>query len=211
MKILRACTVGLLIIATGDIDAADRTDRVRSLSYSVAPVYTRLRAEARYFTPGASAVYSIDGLTLDLVAVFTAMEGGPLGTKLRDDLPMTFRSSMSPAEIATLHDALVTQPGAVFASFKVGAIEPATLAGVPGFRYQFQLLRKDGLQLSGIAYGAVVSDRLYLITYAAPAYYFEKNLPMAEGMAKSAKLGRARRGAAKPEPQEEQKSEGERD
>jgi hypothetical protein len=101
--------------------------------------------------------------------------------------PPTFRASMLPSEIVEFYEASVTQGGS---TFKLERLAPAQFAGAPGFRFDFSATRKsDDVALRGFGYGAVIKERLYLITFRAPRiHYYAKHLPRAEAVAKSALL-----------------------
>lgn len=74
--------------------------------------------------------------------------------------------------------------------FEVTEVRPAQFAGQPGVRFSFQYA-VDGSTLvrKGEATAALVKDRLYLISFIAPAiHYFDRDLPKAEAIMSSAQL-----------------------
>lgn len=75
--------------------------------------------------------------------------------------------------------------------FDVTAIEPATFAGKPGFRFTYNFTATgDEVKRQGEAIGAIVDKRLFLATYEAPTmYYFVKNQEHFRALAASAVLG----------------------
>lgn len=138
--------------------------------------------------PGASEVWTQDGITLDALAFFVGVANGqtlgrPIGGK---KLP-EFRSTMTPGEIVELYEQMVTQDGSVFALKRVA---PGRLGGQPGFRFEHSITRRsDGVLLKGMAQGAVVKDKLYLVAYTAPAlYYYDRHLPQVEPLLASIQL-----------------------
>ena len=168
--------------------------KLREVSYALDRQYSRLQETGlgAIYAPGASAVYTIDGFTLDLLALYVGVPAGTPLAKTRSgaaEFP-PFRPSMSPHEIVELYEMVVTQNGS---SFKLGRIVPASFGGAPGFRYDFTLMRRTGLLVTGVGYGATANGRLYLMTYTAPSsYFFPKYLPLAEATVKSTVIGKPR-------------------
>jgi len=56
--------------------------------------------------------------------------------------------------------------------------EPTLVAGYKGIKFTYSFIRQDDeVQRKGEAVGAVVADRLYLVTYEAPAiHFFDKDV-----------------------------------
>ena len=139
---------------------------------------------------GPGENWTSDGLTLDVLSFFVGLKEGdalappPTGSARK---PPVFRASMLPNEIVEFYEATVTQDGS---TFRLERLVPAPFAGAPGFRFDFSGTRKnDDVALRGFGHGAVIKDRLYLITFRAPRiHYYPKHLPRAEATAKSALL-----------------------
>ncbi len=56
-----------------------------------------------------------------------------------------------------------------------GNLRPARFGSVPGFRFELSFLSADGLEMQGLAAGAVIEDKLHLILYTgARLHYFPK-------------------------------------
>ena len=140
--------------------------------------------------PGASEVWTQDGITLDALAFFVGIEQGKtLGSAIpgtNKKLPL-FRSTMTPGEIVELYEQMVTQDGSAFALKRVA---PGGFGGQPGFRFEHTITRKsDNVLLKGVAQGAVVKDKLYLVAFTAPAiYYFDRHAPQVEPLLASAQI-----------------------
>ena len=83
--------------------------------------------------PGASEVWTQDGISLDALAFFVGVEEGKtLGSAIPGSskkLPQ-FRSRMTPGEIVELYEQMVTQDGSAFALTRV-APEAGTTAPKP--------------------------------------------------------------------------------
>jgi hypothetical protein len=179
----KICIIAALVWLPFSSDARDQTRRFGPWIYAPASEYTRVAARGpeRLLLPSANAAYSVDGLTLDLVVIYGGL---PEGRALRRDrlleesnLP-TFKASMTPDEILGLYEALL-KPGGI-SEFTVDS-KLQQVGGVSGFRSEFSFLRPGGVRMKGLAYGAVVNQRLNLIIYSAPAtYYFQKRLPLFE-------------------------------
>lgn len=138
--------------------------------------------------PGES--WTSDGLPLDVMTFYVGIKDGEAlsgTTRGETRKPPAFRSSMLPNEIVEFYEASVTRDGS---TFKLERLAPAQFAGAPGFRFEFSSTRKsDDVGLRGFGHGAVIKERLYLITFRAPRiHYYSKHLPRAEAVAKSALL-----------------------
>ena len=140
--------------------------------------------------PGAAEVWTQDGITLDALAFFVGVEQGKtLGAAIpgaNKKLPQ-FRSSMTPGELVELYEQMVTQDGSVFALKRVA---PGRFAGQPGFRFEYTITRRsDGVLLKGMAHGAVVKEKLYLVAFTAPAmHYYDRHLRDVEPLIASAQI-----------------------
>lgn len=72
----------------------------------------------------------------------------------------------------------------------IDAQEPTTLSGHKGIKFTYSFVRQDDeVQRKGEAVGAVVGDRLYLVTYEAPAiHFFDKDVDKFRQMTTTLKL-----------------------
>ena len=138
--------------------------------------------------PGASEVWTQEGITLDALAFFVGVaQGETLGRAIgRKKLP-DFRGTMTPGEIVELYEQMVTQDGSAFALQRVA---PGRFGGQPGFRFEHTIIRKsDSVLLKGVAHGAVVKDKLYLVAFTAPAiHYYDRYAPQVESMLASSRI-----------------------
>jgi hypothetical protein len=68
--------------------------------------------------------------------------------------------------------------------------EPASIDGHKGIRFTFSFVRQDDeVQRKGEAVGAFVGDRLYLVTYEAPAlHFFDKDVAKFRQLSQTLKL-----------------------
>lgn len=140
------------------------------------------RVEPPQSEADASEVWTADGVTLDMVLFYVGIEDGTLG----------FRSSMLPHEVVELYESLVAQDGSLF---RLERLAPARLGTTPGFVFEHLTTTRSGLVLRGLAYGAIVNQRLYLISYTAPdSHLFAKHLAAVQALAAGARI--RRRGSA---------------
>lgn len=139
-----------------------------------------------------SEVWTLDGTSLNELYFVSDLPAG--GTLLRDidkknrplpkmndamqlaDIPEFFESSWRIAHNTTL--------------FEMGAVEPTRLGGKAAVKFAYQYaVQGETLTRRGLAVGAVVNGRLYLINFTAPSiYYFDRDAPKAETVFATAKL-----------------------
>lgn len=125
----------------------------------------------------AAEVWTADGLTLDVIKFYVGVgEGATLG----------FRATMSPHEIVELYEALVTQDGS---AFTLERLAPADFGGTRGFLFEHSTASPHAAVLAGLAYGAVLGGKLYLMSYTAPkSYFYARHLAQVQALAASARI-----------------------
>jgi hypothetical protein len=131
-----------------------------------------------------------EGLTLDTLRFFVGIQDGQLlvaDTGNRADRPLVFRGTMQADDIAGLFGAYYSRGGS---SFDLEAMRPASFLGLPGFRFEFNSVRKsDDVRLKGVVWAAVRDKELFAISFTAPRLtFFPRELPQAEKLATSARL-----------------------
>ena len=139
---------------------------------------------------GPAQTWTMEGLPVDQLRIYVGIKDGEAvhqpdnSGKLKN---FSFRSSMQTEDIVAMFEGMMTRDGS---AFKLQKLEPMAFAGEKGFRFEFSLLRKvDGLQISGVGYGAVSKGELFAILYAAPQLgFFARHQRSVEQMARSAKL-----------------------
>lgn len=161
--------------------------------YSVETRVSWSRAEE-----GGIEVWTIDGPILQSLRFVTLKEGDALIPSAKKDTKLPrFRSHMTPSEVLEFFTAslksvsggidthqlskgMVDATGIRAASINASSIEarnlrPASFGSLPGFRFDFQFLSKEGLEREGLAFGAIHDGKLLLIVYTGTReYYFEK-------------------------------------
>lgn len=136
--------------------------------------------------------WSFDGPLLNEIDFFGGVTPGePLFKELdkkRNPLPK-FVANMQASEVAEMYER--TSRIAVGASdFVVDTVIPAKFAGHAGFKFTYHFTQGEALGRKGIASGAIIDGKLYLISFTAPAlYYYDARLADAQSMMDSATLG----------------------
>jgi len=148
---------------------------------------------------GGIQVWTIDGPLLEAIRFVTLNDGDTLflSNDKEAKLPR-FRGHMTPNEVVEFFVAsLKSVSGGVdthqlskgmvlpaqiragsinAASIDVRNLRPADFGKVPGFRFDFSFLSKEGLERQGIALGSIHEGKLLLIVYTGTReYYFDKH------------------------------------
>ena len=138
-----------------------------------------------------TATWTVEGIFVDALQFYVGIKDGeviaPTPSGRKDVQPLTFNSTMRPADVAALYQGLLTRDGS---SFTLERIEPAEFIGMNGFRFEYSLVRKvDDVRLRGIAYGAVRNGELFVINYSAPRLaFYPKHIAEVEAIARSARV-----------------------
>jgi len=204
MKTLLLSLIVLTLALPSSSDARERPRSVKigQMTLVPAPEHTRvsMTGSERLLAPSGNVIYTVDGIPLDLVVVYGGFaEGRALGSRrsafgARDSTQ--FKASWSPEEIMGMYEELLRPGGA--SPFARKEISLVAFGGVPGFKCDFAYERSGAVSMRGVAYGAVVDKRLYLIVYSAPAtYFFEKRLPQMEALVSSIEFSTTGKGSEK--------------
>ena len=124
---------------------------------------------------GDIEVWTVNGAGLEAVYFAKGIEDGDpffeAETGEKDEKRPTFRAHMTANEAM---ECVVDTLGAVGAgAVRATRLRPATFGAHPGFRFDLDFLNQSGLEKRGVALGAVVEGRLYLLLYiAAGEHYF---------------------------------------
>jgi hypothetical protein len=139
-------------------------------SYSVLPqrTWSSLR-------DSSSTIWTVDGFALQSLRFFDPIEdGGTLFQRRDDDTRMPrFRADMLASEV---EEFVVDSLDAAGAQQVAGhGLAPVNVGATEGFRFELDMLNADGLEMSGLATGAIRDGRLYLVLYTgARAHYFPR-------------------------------------
>jgi hypothetical protein len=135
----------------------------------------------------ADEAWTAEGVTLDMILFYVGVaDGHALGERADAARMPAFRAGMLPHDIVELYEAMVAHDGG---AFKLERLAPARFGGVPGFVFEHTTTARSGPPLRGLAYGAVVDGRLYLMSYTAPAaHFYAKHLESVHALAASARI-----------------------
>lgn len=143
--------------------------------------------------PGRNAEsWTLDGLTLDDVTFYGGIADDT--TLFRDykkkvaPLPRFSRTMLAP-DIAQLFESSY-RVSIGTSLMTIDSIEPATFAGRPGFRFSYTfVIQGEEVRRKGVADGAVVDGKLYLITFEAPViHYFDAYKDEAHDLVATARI-----------------------
>jgi hypothetical protein len=126
-----------------------------------------------------SESWTLDGLTINELTFY----GGILdNTTLFREVDKTnaplprFSKTMLLPDIASLFESSY-RVALGTSLMKIESIEPATFAGKPGFKFTYSFAVSDEVKRRGEARGAIVGDRLYMISFEAPRiHYFARDV-----------------------------------
>lgn len=135
-------------------------------------------------------VWTVDGPALEQVLFVTGLEEGEtlVSLPIGDDRELPrFRAAMAPSEVVEfIIDTVSTTRGT---QAQARSLEPFEFGSARGFRCDFDFLTRDGLEMDGLAAGAVVNDRLYLIVYTGTRqHYFPRYRPAVEKIIESVRM-----------------------
>jgi len=137
-------------------------------------------------------VWTLDGVTLnELYFVAGLAPGETLYKDVRKkDAPLPkMRAGMDLTEIPEFYESS-NRIALNTSVFEVTDVQPAQLAGNPAVRFSFHYaVQGSTLMRKGQVTAALVQDKLYLISFIAPAiHYFDRDLPKAEAIMASAQM-----------------------
>lgn len=161
---------------------------------------------------GGIQLWTIDGPLLEALRFVTLNDGDALFPPADKDAKVPrFRAHMTPNEVVEFFVASLkavsggvdthqlakgmVQPAQIrsgsinAASIDVRNLRPADFGKVPGFRFDFSFLSKEGLQRQGLAFGSIYEGKLLLMVYSGTReYYFDKHKQEVETIFSSVEL-----------------------
>ncbi|NJC33255.1 hypothetical protein GGR88_000729 [Sphingomonas jejuensis] len=143
--------------------------------------------------PGKDAErWTLDGPALNELTLYAGIrDGRPLFREEdRRDRPLPrFSATMLPVDVAALFEASYRVASGT-SLFTIDAIAPDSLAGRPGFRFDYSyVLPGEEVRRKGAATGAIVGGKLYLISFEAPAiHYFDRDVGAYRAIVAAARL-----------------------
>lgn len=146
---------------------------------------------------GKVEVWTLDGPVLNtLVFVLGVPDGEPVfrrrgapgASANEEEKPPLFRHTMTGIEIQELIKDTVSRTLQTPMA-EAGNLRPATLDGVPGFRFETRVVGRDEVERSGSAVFAVKDGKLYLVWFqGARLHYYQRHLPEYERVVASVRL-----------------------
>lgn len=161
---------------------------------------------------GGIQVWTIDGPLLEALRFVTLSDGDTLfRTSDKEAKVPRFRNHMTPNEVVEffvaslksvsggvdthqlakgmVHPAGIRAGSINAATIDVKNLRPADFGRLPGFRFDFSFLSKEGLERQGIAFGSIHEGKLLLMVYTGTReYYFEKHRQEVETIFSSVQL-----------------------
>lgn len=135
-------------------------------------------------------VWTMEGVYVDELIIYSGIKDGermhPESTQ-RGNVNaknFVFHGNMRTEDIVTMFEGVLTRDGSVFTLSK---IEPAAYGGKPGFRFEYERVRKiDNLRQKGVGYGLVDKGQLFALVYHAPKLtFFARHAARVEAIAKT--------------------------
>ncbi|RMF65926.1 MAG: hypothetical protein D6740_13585 [Alphaproteobacteria bacterium] len=170
----------LLAGCGGDIGLVRPRQQLVAGSFQVTPTraWNSLKPKGFYGRKRV-ALWTEDGESLDFVAWIAGMYSGSVLFQLphklikKREVPV-FRSSMLIPEVAEFIKASYARALGVTV-FDILSLKPRDFGGHPGFVMEFRTVLHDEVPRRGLAAGAIVDGRLYLMLYqAAELHYYDR-------------------------------------
>jgi hypothetical protein len=144
----------------------------------------------KWARPGRlSENWTLDGVTINELTFYGGiLDNTPLFREVdKTNAPLPrFSKTMLLPDIASLFESSY-RVALGTSLMKIDTIEPATFAGKPGFKFTYSFAVSDEVKRSGEARGAIIGDRLYMISFEAPKiHYFGRDLESFHKIADSA-------------------------
>jgi hypothetical protein len=176
-------TVVVLLAACARYTLVEPTPHTIAGLYTVDP-QTRWSAA----TDGKWEVWTIDGAGLEAIQFLTGLEDGePLFRAADAQKRMQFRKTMSPSELAELLVDGITSVGGQ--SVTITNLRPQKFGSADGFRCELSYAGRNGLEKQGMAAGATVNGRFYLVLYTGTRlHYYEAHRDEAEKIMQSIRM-----------------------
>lgn len=138
---------------------------------------------------GGTEFWTLDGPALQHILFVEGVSNDevPWATQQNEEEAPKFRKGMSAIEISELIQA--TMANEELQNIRIADLKPATFGGHPGFSFTMTMTSKKGLDMKGIARGAVIKDKLYMTIYRGTAlHFFDRALADYEKIAGSLRI-----------------------
>lgn len=147
--------------------------------------------------PGPSdEIWTIDGAQLNQLTFYggIAADTGLFREVSTRNRPLPqFKSTMLVTDIPELFENSYRVANAINV-MSVDQIEPTTFAGHQGVRFDYDYTPQDDVHRKGEGYAAIIDNRLYMITFEAPAlHFFDAGIGSARAVVASASFAAAKK------------------
>jgi hypothetical protein len=195
MRSARGLAVAALVLVLVGCAAAITPPMVENTRQTAAGIsvepqvaWTRLPTGVTPNAPRDGEVWTVDGPLLDQLRFYGGIAPGQtLGTAAQGQILPAYRAGMTSAELAELLTDTITARGS--SRVELLSLEPASFGAADGFRMTYRFANADGLELMGMAKGAVSGGRLHFIVFEAAAdHYFGRLRPAVERLMESATI-----------------------
>jgi len=133
-------------------------------------------------------LWTLNGPSLDALRIYAGLKDRATLFRVRqkEEFPQ-YRSGMSPNDIVDLVVDSFSRAGGQ--GVQAVGLAPAEFAGESGFGFGLSYQTEDGLEMKGVATGAILEDQLYLMVLTGTAaHHFPKAEPHVRRLVASAKL-----------------------
>jgi hypothetical protein len=156
-------------------------------------------SRSTFGNPTRTEVWTADGESLDMVAIFCGVRDGEAiftaratatdgTTKEQQEEPFKFQSAMTANEVMDLFESglgKVTQSSIV----RAHDLRPEKVSGFDGFRFEISFVQKDDVDREGTVIATIANDKLYLFFFEGTRlYHYSKYLPTVEAMFRSVQI-----------------------
>ncbi len=172
----RIATIAILLVT---LAACTHYSLVEAKTQKIGGAYTvEAQIDWNKHVEGKVEWWTVDGPGLEVLRFFKGLDDGdalfarPAGTAKDIKFP-AYRAGMTASEVMEFVIDSLGRAGA--AEVEARGLQPAQFGSVPGFRFELTFATGNGLEMSGLAAGAVIEDVLHLILYTgARIHYFPK-------------------------------------
>ncbi len=165
------------------ITQIDPQNRLIGDVYSIDPQITWSAMEK-----GKNEIWTIDGINLQAVRFVKGLEEGDtlFEPEQGQELPKFQKDMRAHGVMDFIVDSLSATG---LKQIQTRNLRPIKFGTVPGYRFDFMFLTKDGLEMNGFVIGAMIEERLHLIFYYdARQYYFAKHARHVEKLLESIRM-----------------------
>ena len=192
-KVAFAVAVGVLL--AGPLYAASSRLKAPGVATSVAKSLLTVTPDRAWNKAGRlgrlSEAWTLDGLSINELTFYGGIVDGKTlfreVNKTTAPLPRFSKTMLAPDVVTLFESSYRVALGTSL--MKVETVEPAPFAGAPGFKFTYSFAVQDDVKRKGVARGAIIGDKLYMITYEAPKiHYFDRDVLGFDKIADSARF-----------------------